>query len=400
MGTKRRWLTCTPVRFAGDHTFFSRDSGLLCKGFQEIGIECKAIMPGPPMESDQIEDLIRTDYTNLENPSWWRSLGADGVVFYGWGSGKYVRIVKAIKDAGMTLVTHLDTAGILGVFNGIGDYAETLWNVSLGEATHPLAGFGRFAARLAYGATVGIIRNDLSRSHHLKQADMIGAITPVALERIRKVCRVYGGESLANRVQLIPHPNASYMKYDSSITKERLVVAVGRWDDSKVKGTELLMRTARSCVEKDTGLCIEIFGRPSEAMTQWHAALSLELQKRIHLKGVVPNTEITLGLKRARISLCTSLREGYHTVSAEALCCGCSVVGPDVPEVPSMKWFAVEPFGCMAERNERSLSDAVVLEMNAWDKGLINPAEISRHWSCKLHAPRVAERILSITSGR
>ena len=85
---KHKWFTCTPVRFVGDHTFFARDSGLLCKGFQEIGVECKAIMPGPPMEVDQTEDLIRTDYGNLEDPVWWASLGGEGVVFLRLGFGE------------------------------------------------------------------------------------------------------------------------------------------------------------------------------------------------------------------------------------------------------------------------------------------------------------------------
>ncbi|MEI6177930.1 MAG: hypothetical protein WCS43_13650, partial [Verrucomicrobiota bacterium] len=108
-----KWFTCTPLRFKGDRTFFARDSGLLCKGFQEIGVACKAIMPGPPMDDDQTDDLIRTAYENLEDPAWWKTLNGEGVVFYGWGSGKYVKIVRAIKQADLLLVSHMDTAGML-----------------------------------------------------------------------------------------------------------------------------------------------------------------------------------------------------------------------------------------------------------------------------------------------
>jgi glycosyltransferase involved in cell wall biosynthesis len=397
MQHSRKWYTCTPVRFTGDHTFFSRDSGLLCKGFQEIGVACKAIMPGPAMDTDQVADLIRTDYANLEDPAWWRTLEAEGVVFYGWGSGKYVKIVRAIKEAGIILVTHMDTAGMLGILNGPREFAGTLWRVCLGEANSTLAGICRFVLRLAYGSTIGFIRNDLGRAQHLKQANLIGAITPIAMERIRKVCRVYGGEALAKRVQLVPHPNASYMRYDAAIPKERLVVAVGRWDDAKVKGTDLLLQTSKIAVERDPELKIEIYGRPNPAMTQWHAGLPNNLQARIQIKGVVPNTEITQGLQRAKISLCTSLREGYHTVSAEAHCCGCSTVGPDVPEIPSMKWFAAEPYGRMSTRDAASMANAIEVEMTAWDKGRREPNQISRYWTEQLHAPRVAEQILALS---
>lgn len=393
-----KWFTCTPIRFSGDHTFFSRDSGLLCKGFQMIGIECKAIMPGPEMENDQLEDLIRTDYRNLEDPAWWRELGGEGVVFYGWGSGKYVKIVKAIKLAGLKLVTHMDTAGMLGVLNGFGDYAKTLWTVSKGESPSTLAAFARFTARLGYGSTLGVLRNDFTRARHLQQADWIGAITPIALERIQKVCRVYGGDALAERVTLIPHPNSPFMRYDPKIPKEPLVVATGRWDDDRVKGTELLMSAVAELVAKSPVAKVEIYGTAPSFMSEWQRELPPEAGLRVHLMGVVRNEVLAKALQRASISLCTSLRESYHIASAEALCCGCSIVGPGVSEIPSMKWFTENGVGRMALRTAGSMGEALLSELRAWEKDLRNPQEISRKWTERLHANKVAERILELIS--
>jgi len=390
------WFTCTPVRFKGDHTFFARDSGLLCKGFQEIGVACKAIMPGPPMEDDQVEDLIRTDYRNLEDPGWWETLGGEGVVFYGWGSGKYVKIVRAIKQAGLVLVSHMDTAGMLGVLNGFSTYAKTVWRVSRGEHRNGLAGLLHFAARLVYATSVGLIGNDRTRARHLKQADWIGAITPVALERIRKVCRIYGGDFLAGRVQLVPHPNATCMVPDPSLPKERLVVGVGRWDDPYVKGTDLLLATAERLLQQDAHVCFEIYGRMREDMHGWHQNLPVAIRDRVKLMGVVRNSLVSQALQRARVEICTSLRESYHIVSAEALCCGCSVVGPDVAEIPGMKWFTDGPFGRMAGRTADGMAEAVLAELADWDAGRRSAEVIAAHWSVILHAPQVAERILQL----
>ena len=78
-----KWYTCTPVAFKGDHTFFSRDSGAFCKAFQRIGVESRAIMPTPAQEGDD-PDLIRTEYANLKDAAWWKSLGIDGVILYAW----------------------------------------------------------------------------------------------------------------------------------------------------------------------------------------------------------------------------------------------------------------------------------------------------------------------------
>jgi glycosyltransferase involved in cell wall biosynthesis len=391
------WFTCAPVRFVGNDKYFSRDSGLLCKGFQELGISCKAIMPGPPMDDDYTDDLIRTDYKNLEDPDWWRSLGGEGVVFYGWGSGKYVKIAQAIKKSGLVLVSHMDTGGILGIFNGFSEISGAIWRTARGERSTLPGAVINYVVRLAYTATVGVIRNDWSRSKHLKEADVIGAISPIALERIRKVCKIYGGEKLSSKVELIPHPNASYMIPDQILAKEPLVVSVGRWDDAQIKGTQLLMATIGRFLISDMSSRVEIFGRATSEMSQWHLSLPDEIRQRVELKGIVPNYEVRQGLQRARVSLCTSLREGYHTVSAEALCCGCSIVGPDVPEIPSLKWFASSRFGRITER--RPDAKALADEMTAWDQGERNAIAISNHWSSQLHAPRVAERIVALARG-
>lgn len=106
-----KWYTCTPVPFKGDHTFFSRDSGAFCKAFQRIGLESRAIMPTPVQEGDD-PDLIRTEYANLEDAAWWKSLGIDGLVLYAWGTGKYLPIARAIHDAGIFLVVYMDSSGL------------------------------------------------------------------------------------------------------------------------------------------------------------------------------------------------------------------------------------------------------------------------------------------------
>lgn len=388
------WFTCTPKRFVGDHTFFARDSGLLCKGFQEIGVTCKAIMPGPAMGVDQTEDLIRTEYKNLEDAEWWRSLGGDGVVFYGWGDGRYLKIAQAIKNADLILVSHMDTAGMLGILNGFVTFSKSLLSVCTGEASYRVAGYARFAIRLAYASSIGLLKNDLGRAKHLKEADVIGAITPIAMARIRKVCRIYGGDALAEKVQLIPHPNSSKMRYDPSVKKEQLMIAIGRWNDEKIKGTHLLLETIPIVLRSSTTAEFEIYGKPPISMEKWHELLPDGIKKRVKIMGVVRNEILSLALQRAQISLCTSLREGYHTASAEALCCGCSVVGPDVEEIPSMKWFTKGGVGEMAKRTPEAISDAILKELLSWQREERDPAAISQQWSTLLHAPEIARLIL------
>ena len=291
MPLPRQWFTCTPLRFKGDHTFFARDSGLLCKGFQEIGVACKAIMPGPPMDDDQSEDLIRTEFRNLEDAAWWRSLGGEGVIFYGWGDGRYLSIVRAIKAAGLILITNMDTGGLFSMANGIGTYTGSLWRGITGRRGINVKSLIYFAARVAYSASLHVTRVDYPRAKHLQTADFIGSISPLAMQRIQKVCNVYGGERLASKVRLIPHANASYMTADPAVVRERLVVAVGRWDDEKIKGTDLLLATVEELVQRDPRLLIEIYGTFAVKMAGWHQRLAVGTRERVRLVGVVANSE-------------------------------------------------------------------------------------------------------------
>lgn len=391
----RKWLTCAPKRFKGNEMFFARDSGLICRAFQEIGVDCQSILPGSPMEDDHPVDLIRTGYQNLENSDWWKKNGAEGVVLYGWGAGRYFKIAKAIKEANLFLVSHMDTGGMLGIFNGPLAYGKVVWRDTKANYGSSVKALLEFFKRYSYAATIGLYLSDYKRACHLKEADVIGVITPMAIKRIRKVCRIYGGENLVRKIKLLPHPVPSYMRYDESVPKESLVVAVGRWNDESTKGTQLLAETISAAFSLDNQAIFEIYGKPSESLSEWHKRLEGEHRKRVFLKGVQPNRELRLAMQRASISICTSLRESFHIASTEALCSGASIVGPDTEQLPGLKWFADGDFGTLAPRTPQGLAKAISIELEFWRKGLRDPVAISEHWQKIVHAPKIAERIIN-----
>lgn len=391
----RKWLTCSPKRFEGNEVFFARDSGLICRGFQEIGVDCQAILPGPPMDDDNLVDLIRTDFENLEDSDWWRDSGAEGVVLYGWGAGRYIKIARAINQSGLFLVSHMDTGGILGIVNGPVTFGRVAWRVAQANHKSFFKGVAEFTKRCLYASTVGLYQSDYKRAGHLRNADVIGVITPVAMERIKKVCRIYGGERLVKKIELIPHPVPGYMRYEERVKKEPLVVAVGRWDDESTKGTQLLVNTISTSLDLEDVVSFEIYGKLSRTLTSWHEQLPPHLQKRVLLKGIQPNLELRLAMQRASILVCTSLRESFHIASAEALCSGGTIVGPDIEQLPGLKWFTDGEFGTLSPRTAEGLANAISTELDFWRKGLRDPVAISEHWQKIVHAPRIAEKIIS-----
>lgn len=43
-----RFYTCALLPFLTNDYFFTRDSGLLCRSLQKIGVDCKVVLPTPP----------------------------------------------------------------------------------------------------------------------------------------------------------------------------------------------------------------------------------------------------------------------------------------------------------------------------------------------------------------
>ena len=103
--------------------------------------------------------------------------------------------------------------------------------------------------------------------------------------------------------------------------------------------------------------------------------------------------------QRAQIIVVSSRSESFHIASASALCCGCSVVGPD--SIPSLVWFASENAGTLAaSRTADALADAVVAEITAWRNDRRDPQKISARWMNLVTAQAVARQCLELTGGK
>jgi hypothetical protein len=64
---KVRVFTCTPVDFAGDESFFSRESGMFCRGLRSLVVGSLSILHAPARLGDD-PLLFRTD---TEKAIWW-----------------------------------------------------------------------------------------------------------------------------------------------------------------------------------------------------------------------------------------------------------------------------------------------------------------------------------------
>ena len=389
-----RWFTCTPVAFGGGPDFFARDSGLMCRGFQALGCESHAVMPGERQAGDEA-DLIRTDYRNLESAEWWKSHHLDGVVLYAWGSPKYRKVAAAIHEAGIFLVLNQDNGGLVSPLAGFTRWLREQWNLS-GHGRSGLA-YLQFLKLTVKGLGIGLLFTDPRRASHLKNGNLIACVSPVAAGHYRKLCRIYGGGNLSRRVVVIPHAVEPKFHYTKG-QKHRRVVCIGRWQDTVQKRPWLLMEVIGSVVAADEQVEIAIVGNATSALETWHRSLPRDERNRVHLRGFMGRDDLAELLRESQVFYSPSAFESFGIAAAEALCSGCSVVAGRSVSMASFEWFVSEESGTLAEDDHaKGHVTALRHELDHWSQADRNPGEIAAIWRKRLHADQVAAITLKLS---
>jgi hypothetical protein len=148
-----------------------------------------------------------------------------------------------------------------------------------------------------------------------------------------------------------------------------------------------------------TSTTYRIFGRITPELEAWHRSLPHAHGKKVILEGLVPNDQLTEAYQRARVMLVSAAFEGCHNSSAEALCCGATVVACRSPFLGALEWHVGTSSGRLAPAaTGSSLARALLDELAAWDQGLRDPAGISLKWTREMLPDHVARKIVSIFS--
>jgi len=182
------------------------------------------------------------------------------------------------------------------------------------------------------------------------------------------------------------------------VPREDRVVAVGRWDDFGQKRPDRLRQVIGEVLTGREMTCFSIIGGIDETMREWHESLSEGWRKRVTLHGRLEHAEIIAIYQRSRVMLCGSDFESFHISSAEALCCGMTVVSWRSPSLPSLRWFVSGGSGVLAE-GPGKLGSCLKEELGRWDRGERDPEAIACRWSGWLHAGAVATRVLRLARG-
>jgi len=333
----------------------------------------------------------------MTSAGWWRSLGMEGIVMFSWGDPIYQQIASAIVAAGVRLVQVTDTHGVISPLADASAHLRVHWEHRWNESVWQKIARTVLALPTAY--LIRPLTKDRARVRMMTTGVAFCGATPEAVERYRRLVRRLAGAEAAKRIHLLPIPVNPAFDFSENDIKQDQVIALGRWDMLQ-KRWQLLADTIAIAIARRHGTRFRIFGKTPPEMLAWHAGLPAEHRARIVIEGFVPNDEVALAFRHARVMLVSSAYEGCHIASAEAVCSGASVVGCRSPFLSAVAWHTSADSGQLANRAAPSELAATLLdELELWDRDVRNPHAISRTWCQVFHADKVARRAIEIGAG-
>jgi glycosyltransferase involved in cell wall biosynthesis len=388
-----RVFSCTPVPFEGDARFFTRDSGLFCKALQSLGHESLAILPSPAASTDQ-RDVLRTPYENLSNPSFWRDLHLDGLIFYSWAAPKYLPIARTLRAAGIPFLVNIDFCGLVSRVANPYLWWRDLLPYQLRKTRSPID-----VVKLAKQFLQGLVPSSSAykRLQTYEQAHGICAVSPMAALWLKNEALWLGRPDLSSKIQYLPHPQMEIFSF-GGVPKEKLVLSVGRWEkeDWPQKNPAGLIKALDSFLAKHPAWRACIVGRGASSLPS-RLGLTVDAQARMQFIEFLQSADLVPLYNRASIACWASRSEGQIGAGAQALCCGCSVVAGNSGTLSCFHHYVSRESGRLAlGMDANSLCEAITLEAMAWDGGQRDPERIGRIWTAEFHATKVASRALAM----
>jgi glycosyltransferase involved in cell wall biosynthesis len=382
-----RWLWAIPMTYREDGAFWDRDGGLVCMGLRTLGVDARFVALGSPGERKDVP-LITCTLEQMEDEAWWRQWGVDGVLLSAWGLPQYEPIARAIKAAKLKLTLTLDTQALFPQVWFWGTWRQdTCYQKDSGRCFPSVRALLKTIVNSFRYRHAGTIR-------HLEHADLIVLPTPLAEARYGRFLQALGRADLISRLRYNPYATVKEMTYDPGIPKKNLILAVARWQ-SAWKNAPLLVKILERVLSERPEYSARIIGSGSEVVRTLARHMSADCRGRLEIIEHVEHAKLPDFYKESKIFLGTSTFESFMITAAEALCCGCSVVGDG--RIASMVYFTGQASGTTSwDSSPSAFRDAVVAEIEAWESGERDAVRISQSWQARMHPECVAGTFLKL----
>ena len=371
-------------------SFWTRDSGLVVLALRRMGYEAWMVALGDATATPGDFPILCVTLEQLQHPEWWQGQQPDAVVLNTWSAPRYDAIRVAALAATPVVVERLDTDGVRSARLFPGRFIIRTWSNyrdSLARRWRWLAGgltAARFSLLYLFPSLV-----DAKMVKTMNRLRGLIAESPVARTRMLQMLALHSPAQLP--IEVIPHPvNEDVIRY-AGLPKENQIISVGRWG-AEQKDFPQVHRILRAFLTAHPDWKASIIGggRPD----RYRSAAPEEWERRVVYHEFMNHRDLAVEYNRSKIYLLASRYESFCIAAAEALCCGCSVVGSD--NVATSSYFAELNSGTVAvNRSVQAFSQALDQELTSWTSGERDPLAVSRAWSERTGATRVAEQTLA-----
>lgn len=384
-------LAAIPLNYRDGDPFWGRDMGLLVTGLRSLGVDARLVALGRRENHPADLPLILGTMDDFANPDWWQKLNPSAIILNTWSAPRYDRIRKAALSATPRVIEKLDSDGVRSPEIWPWKFAYTTFGGCLdsGKAWKKALAPVLALLRLSLIAFPGLLYRRMALS--MAQIRVHAVESPIAVARTQRFLRRF--LPAIPRVVFIPHPvTEDSMRADPQTVRENRIVSVGRWHAFQ-KNFPLLLKTLEKFLAIHPDWSADIIGELPKGWNADRYFRDTHLHGRIRFHGRLPHGEISSLYKKSRIFFMSSRYESFNIAAAEALCCGCSVVGSG--QIASVSYFIGTDSGTtVCRQTSNHFLDALCAEVSAWETGARNAEAISRTWISRVGSKAVAQQVL------
>lgn len=344
------------------------------------------------------KDVLRGSFRDLCDPAWWRALHLDGLVLYSWAAPEYSAVAKAVHQAGVRALIYMDTCGLVSRLGSSKAWWTYGWRPVWARANGSILAGLFFLAKFSIDSVFLVTAR--RRIQHLIWGFAVTLPTRLGVVWMKKEVSRLGRGDLAENIFYSPHPQKQIFTYKAQ-SKENIIICVARFlsEDWAQKRPALLIKSLNLFLADNRDWQAVVVGRGATRLVD---ALGIPANPSIRFEENLAHPDLVQLYQRAKIGFWTSLWEGQQGTGAQALCCGCSVVAPQSPLNSCFADYVSACSGRLAlDSSVSSLTAALALEVEDWEKGLRCPESISLFWRSLFHGDaraREVVRLLQLTA--
>jgi glycosyltransferase involved in cell wall biosynthesis len=306
----------------------------------------------------------------------------DAFIVYSWLDPRNTYFIELLKNLGKPVIVKADANGRIGAFKGPKERFENLiirnpkWKIPL---------------RLIKKFFIAGYAIDRLRLKQFELADFVVIESPEAAQNLSFFLSEYGRTDLIKKIWVIPDPVTDdiFNLEVNNKEKENIIVAVGRWEAVFQKNTKTLVRSLSKFLALKTAWKVKIIGSGEYILRSYISKLPSNIRDRISIVGVIPHDEIKQYMVRSRIFFMPSRFESFGIAAAEALCCGCAIVGTPIEP---LKFLTMQGFsGNVASSfSINALVGTLIYEAEKHERGEFDCKGVSEFWKKKLNKNQIA----------